>query len=170
MSWADLKRKYAAGECAASQSTEDMAARRILRALGLTEKTLWRREREAGIANDGRDTLLERARAVALELPEPIILPPVRDVKSVKEAERILFDLGETLTFGSSRGFCALVYRIKGGSSLRAIVSKGEADLLYVEELPTPCTIRKAADGKTVLLDCDAGTYYDTILKTKGTE
>ena len=168
MSWSDLKRRYERGEFGATQSTEDMAARRILHCLGLTEKTLWRRERETGLNNGDPKTLYERACDVARERPERIVLPPVRDVKSEKEAEDTLMELCETLTFHPTSGACALVYRVKGGKDLRALISKGQPDVLYLPEMPLPCTLRMGRDGKSVLACCDAEAYYATILGNNG--
>ena len=170
MSWAELKRKYENGGCSASQSTEDMAARRILHCLGLTEKGIWKAERETGLDRERREdsTLYERASALARLLPGRFVLPPVRDVKSVKEAEDILLELCETLTFHPTSGFCAIVYRVKGSDDVRALLSKGDTDVLYVPEVPMPCAVRRSRDGTHVLLDCEAEAYYATILGAKG--
>lgn len=167
-SWSDLKRDYERGVHTATQSTEDMAARRILRCLGLTEKSLGRHERERGLNVNCDQTLYERACAAAYDAVRTrLVLPPVRDVRSVKEAEETLLELCETLTFHPNGGFCALVYRVRGTQDLRALASKGATDVLYVPELPFPCGLRKSRDGQAVLVDCDAGDYYGTILGTK---
>ena len=67
MSWTDLKRRYERGDLLASQSTEDMTARRVLRAMGLTEASFPRAEHELGtdLKRTEETTLLERVRTTA---------------------------------------------------------------------------------------------------------
>lgn len=174
MSWADIKRKYER-QGTATQSTEDIVARRVLRACGLTEKALWRAERDAGTENERREdsTLLERTvrlvQAASSGSQTAFFPPPVvRDVKSFKEAEDTLLELID----GLDRTVRApvLVYRVKGGKDVRALQSKGCADMITVSELPLPCRIMKSRDGQETLVDCDAGTYFDTLLGRKGHE
>ena len=86
----------------------------------------------------------------------------------MKEAEDILLELCETLTFHPTSGFCAIVYRVKGADDVRALRSKGDTDVLYVPEVPMPCAVRRSRDGTHVLLDCEAEAYYATILGAKG--
>lgn len=175
MSWADIKRKYES-EGSASQSTEDMAARRVLRACRLTEKALWRAEKEAGtdLARREDSTLWERTVRLVRETVRATAFfpaPTVRDVKSFKEAEDTLLELVEGWT-AASRNVPVLVYRIRNcktaGGDLRALQSKGCADVLLLNELPLPCRLLRSRDGQSLLVDCDAGVYFDTLFGRKG--
>ena len=141
MSWADIKRKYANGGTSASQSTEDMAARRILRALGLTEQSLPQAETMAGTAAErtADTTLLERATNLYREyahagLRAAVPLPPVRDVRSFREAENTVLELAE------QRKRAVLVFRIRGTDHLQTIVRLSSL-LVDTDNLPMPLLI-----------------------------
>lgn len=174
MSWADIKRKYET-EGTASQSTEDMAARRVLRACGLTEKALWRAEKETGtdLARQEDSSLWERTvRLVRERAGSSAFFPPpvVRDVKSFKDAEDTLLELVDGWNAALCRNTPVLVYRVKGGKDIRALQSKGPADVLCTGELPLPCRLIISRDGKSIMVDCDAAVYFDTLFARKGTE
>ena len=156
MSWADVKRKYQAGGTSAGQSTEDMAARCILRALGLSERTLPNAERVTGTAEciTPDSTLLERATAVAATVACLPALPPVRDVKSPQEAEDMAVELGE-----QARGRADLVYRVRGDRTLMAMIRLGSL-LVDTDNMPMPCRLFRSRDCSCVLLACEARTYY----------
>lgn len=164
MSWADIKRKYAKGGTAATQSTEDMAARRILRAVGITESKLPAAEREAGLDVQADATLLERAEQLvnvyrgsrlSLNISR---LPPVRDVRSVKEAEDIVLEMAEPLGRRAD-----LVYHVRGGDNLMAVIRLGSL-LVDTDNLPLPCRLTRSRDASAVLLWCDAGVFYSSVI------
>lgn len=164
MSWADLKRKYESGECSATQSTEDMAARRVLRAMGLTEKSFPRAERELGtdLRRTETTTLLERVKAYFSEAHEATSrvwrFPEVRDVRSVKDAEHILMDLVEQ---SREKANTSLVYRIKQTDDLRVMTYIG-GGTIFGCDLTFPCILRKTGEG-LVISDCDAWDYFEHI-------
>ena len=168
MSWADIKRKYDGGGASATQSTEDMAARRVLRALGLSEKALPAAERNLGLdaRRQGDTTLLERASAMAERSGHRALwpLPPVRDVKSEKEAEDILLELAEQHKADLLRPV-ALVYRLKESQDLRAKIWLGDTDYLDLARLPMPCRLHRTRDCQHVLADCDAEVFYRSCAK-----
>ena len=163
MSWTDIKRKYANGGASASQSTEDMAARRILRAMGLSEKTLPAAEKAAGLAETRQadTTLLERATALVDAFGAAVLgrLPPVRDVRSLQEAENIVLELGE-----QNRGRADLVYHVRGGDSLMGVVRLGSL-LVDTDNIPMPCRLTRSRDGTAALLWCDAQVLYSKLLR-----
>lgn len=165
MSWADVKRKYSSGMTSASQSTEDMAARRILRALGLTEQSLPQAETMAGTASERMPdtTLLERAESLYLEYahagPRAVVpLPPVRDVRGFREAEDTVLELAE------QRKRAVLVFRIRGTDDLQAM-GRLNSLLVDTDNLPMPCRLMKSRDGKCVLLCCEAQDYYNNMIR-----
>ena len=174
MSWADVKRRYEQ-RGTATQSTEDMTARRILRAMGLTEKTIWRAEREAGTENSRREdsTLLERVTRLAqagYRGAERFFPPPtVRDVKNFREAEDTLMELVEAWKC-VSRNYPVLVYRTKGSKDIRVLQSRGCSDVMCLDDIAFPCTLLKGRDGNTTIVDCDAGVYFDKLLGRKAEE
>ena len=163
MSWADIKRKYANGGASASQSTEDMAARRILRAMGLSEKTLPAAEKAAGLAETRQadTTLLERTTALADAFGALVLrrLPPVRDVRNQREAENAVLELGE-----QNKGRADLVYRVHGDDRLMGVVRLSSL-LVDTDNMPMPCRMTRSRDGTAVLLWCDAQTLYSKLLK-----
>lgn len=167
MSWTDITRKYDGGGASATQSTEDMAARRVLRALGLTEKALPAAERKLGldIRRQEDTTLLERAAAVAERSGCTALWPlhPVRDVKSEREAEDILAELSEQALSHQATRPIALVYRVKGTEHLRATEYVGSGDLLDLTRVPLPCRLEKSRDGTCVVLHCDAQDFYNSL-------
>ncbi len=169
MSWTDIKRKYAGGGASATQSTEDMAARRVLRALGPTEKALPTAERKLGLDTRRQEdtTLLERAAAVADRSGCTALWPlhPVRDVKSEREAEDILAELSEQTLSHSATRPVAIVYRIAGTQDLRAKLWLGGVDCLDLSGLPLPCRLHRTRDGQHVLADCDAELFYKSCTK-----
>ena len=169
MSWADIKRKYEDGGASASQSTEDMAARRILRALGLSEKALPALERQLGldVRRQADTTLLERTDAVAQRSGCPALWPlaPVRDVKSVQEAEDAAIELSEQLRPCPALRPVAIVYRVRGSEGLRAKVWLGGLDMLDLHRVPLPCRLHRSRDLSCVLADCDAEDFYKSLVK-----
>ena len=173
MGWTDIKRKYENGGASASQSTEDMAARRILAALGLSEKALPGTERMLGLDVQRLDdtTMLERVDAVAQRSGCTALWPlaPVRDVKSAKEAEDAVIELAERQKSYAARPYVdrpvALVYRVKGSQDLRAKVWIGGVDLLDLQRVPLPCRLYRSRDMTCILADCDAGDFYKSLVK-----
>ena len=169
MSWADIKRKYDGGGAMASQSTEDMAARRVLRALGVTEKTLPAVERECGLdaKRQADTTLLERAAALAERMGRRALFPlaPVRDVRSLQEAELAVLELAEQRKHDDAAWPIALVYRVKGTEHLRAAEYVGPGDLLDLTRAPLPCQLAKSRDGTCVVLHCEAQDFYDSLAR-----
>jgi len=170
MSWADIKRRYEKSGGAATQSTEDLAARRILRALGLAEKTLWKAEKDTGLDNrvHAETTLLERATALArLKNSAFYPPPPVKDVRSFREAEDTVLELAEQRPYYDMARPVALVYRVKVGKSLRTLLYAGCNQFLDLTRTPFPCTLLKSRDGKAILCDCDAQDFYTLVLHTE---
>lgn len=173
MSWADIKRKYEDGGASASQSTEDMAARRILRALGLSEKALPGLERQLGLDAQRQDdtTLLERTDAVAQRSGCSALWPlaPIRDVKSVQEAEDAVLELAERQKSYAAKPYVdrpvAIVYRVKGSQDLRAKVWLGGVDLLDLYQIPLPCRLHRSRDLSCIMADCDAEIFYNSLVK-----
>lgn len=169
MSWTDIKRKYDGGGASATQSTEDMAARRVLRALGLTEKTLPAAERNLGLdaKRQADTTLLERASAVAQRSGHRALWPlaPVRDVRHWREAENTLLELAEQRRGDDSVRPIALVYRIAGTQDLRVKAYAGPGRLLDLSKAPLPCRVERSRDKSCVVIDCDAQTFYDSLLE-----
>ena len=165
MSWADIKRKYANGGTSASQSTEDMAARRILRALGLTEQKLPQAEAMAGTAVERvRDTtLLERVERLFMVYANDRLryvqsLPPIRDVRSFREAENTVIEIAE-----QHKG-ATLIFKIRGTDHLQA-VTRLSSLLVDTDNIPIPCRLERSHDKKCVLLYCDAQVYYDDLVR-----
>lgn len=162
MSWADIKNRYKTGGTVATQSTEDMAARRILRALGLAEKGLPAAEKAAGTAGQRQadTTLLERAGALVGALAPALrkALPPVRDVKNLREAEDAALELAE-----QRPGGYGLVYRVRGTENLMAMW-KPHAQLVDLADVPMPCRLFRSRDGSCVLMSCDAQALYDKLM------
>lgn len=170
MSWADIKRKYESSEGTATQSTEDMAARRILRALGVTEPHLYQAERESGtgglVSPDA--TLFERAVRLARNSTGAFYPPPtVMDVKNAKEAETALLELVDANKAKSVLKTPSVIYRIKGEKDLHAMLCLGDPEFLIVEKLPLPCRIRQSKDNGVLLADCDAQTYCNHAVKER---
>lgn len=173
MSWADIKRKYEDGGASASQSTEDMAARRILRALGLSEKALPGLERLLGLdaQRQADTTLLERTDAVAQRSGCTALWPlaPVRDVKSIQEAEDAVLELAERQKSYAAKPYVdrpvAIVYHVKGSEGLRAKVWLGGVDLLDLHRIPLPCRLYRSRDLSCVMADCDAEDFYKSLVK-----
>lgn len=151
MSWKDVKARYAAAG-GVLQATEDMVARRVLRAFGLVERTLPGAERELGIRDDVRDdtTLFERARAVALRL-------------GGKQCPSATFDCGTEKALLSEadelaeNGVDAAFARVGDGKPV-AVVSFAFDDTIFTDALVTPCSMRRSASGR-VFMVCDAGDY-----------
>jgi hypothetical protein len=165
MSWADIKKKYRDGGAMASQSTEDMAARRILRALGVTEKRLPAAEREYGldVKRQADTTLLERSEALAARIGRfPRV--PVRDVRSVQEATLTVLELAEQRKYDGTWP-AALVYRVKGSEHLHAAEYVGPGDLLDLTKIPLPCRLKKSRDWTCVVLHCDAQDFYNSLVR-----
>ena len=163
MAWTDIRRKYSGGGALASQSTEDMAARRILHALGLSEKRLPAVEKALGLdaMRQADTTLLERAGAVAKHSScGP--LPPVRDVKSDREAEEAVLELAEQRAVAFRPA--ALVYRIAGSQDLRAKLWIWSG-LLELDKIPLPCRVSHSRDSRGAVVDCDAQDYYSSLTK-----
>lgn len=165
MSWADIRKKYRDGGAMASQSTEDMAARRVLRALGVTEKTLPAAERECGLdaKRQADTTLLERAAALAGRICR-FPLAPVRDVRSVQEATLAVLEIAEQRKYDGTWPI-ALVYRVKGTEHLSAAEYVGPGDLLDLTKAPLPCRLEKSRDGTCVVLHCDAQDFYNSLVR-----
>ena len=165
MGWAEIKKRYESGGASASQSTENMAARRILHALGITEQLLSSAEAGAGLSYVKDATLLERSEGLVMYYSTAGMLrlrshlPPVRDVKSTKEADEIVLELAEQW-----RGRADLVYRIRGTDHLRAVIRLGST-LVDTDLLPMPCSLRRSKDESCVLLDCEAQPYYSTVIR-----
>ena len=165
MGWYDVKAKYDMFGTA-TQSTEDMVARRVLRAMGLTEKMLPRAERDLGTDRLRMEStsLLDRVKtyfAQAYEVPcRSFRFPAVRDVRSPKDAERVLLDLVE-----QSRDKCGttLVYRVKGTDDVRAMTYLGGSLTLFASDLVLPCTLRLTRDGAFLLSDCAAQDYFNHV-------
>ena len=173
MSWADIKRKYEDGGASASQSTEDMAARRILRALGLSEKALPGLERLLGLdaQRQADTTLLERTDAVAQRSGCSALWPlaPVRDVKSAQEAEDAVLELAERQKSYAAKPYVdrpvAVVYRVKGSQDLRTKVWLGGVDLLDPQRIPLPCRLYRSRDLSCIIADCNAEDFYKSLVK-----
>ena len=157
MSWADVKRRYRSGGASAAQSTEDMSARRILRAVGLAEKALPAFERETGLCAEVQPdtTLLERAeRAAAMRLQHAHLPPPpVRDVRVLQDAEDAVMEMAE------QRSPARLVYRVRGTDRLCAMV-RLSSSLVDTDNLPMPCRLARSRDGTAVILTCEADAFY----------
>ena len=151
MSWRDVKARYAAAG-GVLQGTEDMVARRVLRAVGLTEGRLFGAERELGLRDDVRDdtTLFERARAVALRLRG-------------KACPSTTFDCGtETALLAEAdelaeNGVSAFFARVGDGKPV-AVVGFAFAGAVYADAIVTPCALRRSSDGRLFMV-CDAGDY-----------
>ena len=176
MSWVDVKRRYEEGRTATDQSTEDMAARRILRAMGLTEKTMAAMEKATGTASEIRPdtTLLERAERLVRELDGKTLrlypgrLPPVRSVSSPKAAEDIVLELAEQAGGQAGRPARAeLVYRVRGADRLMAVTRLGSL-LVDTDNLPLPCSLTRSRDGTAVLLWCEADLLYRHLIRPEG--
>jgi len=169
MSWTDIKRKYEEGGADATQSTEDMAARRILRALGLSEKALPSWERRLGLDTLRQDdtTLYERACAVAQRSGCQALWPlaPLRDVKNAQEAEDAAIELSEQLRPCPALRPVAVVYRVKDTQELRVKVWLGGVDLLDLCRIPLPCKLYRSRDQSCVMADCDAEVFYKSLAK-----
>lgn len=167
MAWTDIRRKYSDGGASASQSTEDMAARRILRALGLSEKALPGLERQLGLDVQRQDdtTLLERTDAVAQRSGCSALWPlvPVRDVKSGREAEDAVVELAEMRGSDSERPV-AVVYRVAGTQDVRAKVWLGGLSLLYLDRIPLPCRLYRNRE-QCIMADCDAQDFYNSLTR-----
>lgn len=170
MSWVDIKRRYEEGRTATDQGTENMAARRILRAIGLTEKTMAAMEKATGTASEIRPdtTLLERAERLVRELDGKTLhlylgrLPPVRGVRNLQEAENIVLDLAEQADGRSGRA--NLVFRVRGTDSLMAVTRLGSL-LVDTDNLPLPCRLERSRDGTAVLLWCEADLLYRHLIR-----
>lgn len=161
MSWADIKRRYERGGLA-TQSTEDMCARRILRACGLDERRLFKFERDNGLRDAVRDdtTLYERAVAAAKAHSQAgYSLPPVRDVRSKKEAVDMLREIPAT--------YPTIVYRIRMDDP-RAMRLYPANEIVSLGELPAVCTVERVGD--CAIVGCDAQTYYDKLLKREDSD
>lgn len=173
MSWADIRKKYRDGGAMASQSTEDMAARRVLRALGVTEKALPAAERAAGLdaKRQADTTLLERAAALAATTGIPALypLPPVRDVKSPKEADDAVLEYAEQRRHYGKVNPVAIVYRVSGTQDLRAKIWVNDSDDCCIdpEGLPMPCRLYHAPGTTDILADCDAEVYFRHYARMK---
>lgn len=162
MSWADIKNRYKSGGTAATQSTEDMAARRILRALGLSEKGLTAAEKASGLADrrQADTTLLERVQAVVSAVSGRGPLPPVRDVRSIGEAEEMALELAE-----QDRANCWLVYRVRGTDNLMAMRRVCDDLGTVVDlDLPMPCRLFVSRGGCSVMVSCDAQALYNKLM------
>ncbi len=157
MSWASIKRRYETTGGLACQGTEDMVARRVLRALGLSEPRLAAAERESGLAYDEDATLLERAVAVARARSDSFgRMPEVMDVRSVRAVEKELADEYEER--GASEGAPAVAYRVAGEADVRVMSCLGPADSVRVGELPMPCRLH--AVGGNVMATCSVDAYF----------
>ena len=173
MSWADIKNKYRSGGTSADQRTEDMAARRVLRALGLSEKALPGLERLLGLdaQRQADTTLLERTDAVAQRSGCTALWPlaPVRDVKSAQEAEDAVLELAERQKSYAAKPYVdrpvAVVYRVKGSQDLRAKVWLGGLDLLDPQRIPLPCRLYRSRDLSCIMADCAAEDFYKSLVK-----
>lgn len=173
MSWADIKNKYRSGGTSADQRTEDMAARRVLRALGLSEKALPGLERLLGLdaQRQADTTLLERTDAVAQRSGCTALWPlaPVRDVKSAQEAEDAVLELAERQKSYAAKPYVdrpvAVVYRVKGSQDLRAKVWLGGLDLLDPQRIPLPCRLYRSRDLSCIMADCSAEDFYKSLVK-----
>lgn len=166
MSWTDLKRRYERGDLLASQSTEDMTARRVLRAMGLTEAAFPRAEHELGtdLKRTEETTLLERVRTYFYEryptTSRCFRFPEVRDVRSIGDAENVLLDIAEQAK--DTKGV-SLVYRIKGTENVRVMSTLSPGGMIFGYELPLPCVLRATRDKGSIICDCDAQAYFDHV-------
>lgn len=165
MGWAAVKAKYDLLGTA-TQSTEDMVARRVLRAMGLTEKAFPRAERELGTDQKRTDStsLLERVKTYFAQAYEVTCrsfrFPMVRDVKSPKDAEHVLLDLVEQAR--DKRG-TTLVYRVRGTDDVRALTCLGSGSTLFACDLVLPCVLRRTRDGTFLLSDCAVQDYFNHV-------
>lgn len=165
MSWADIKNRYRSGGTAATQSTEDMAARRILRALGLSEKGLTAAEKAAGIADrrQADTTLLERVQAVVSAVAGRSALPAVRDVRNVGEAEEMALEIAEQ---NPSNPW--LVYHVKGTDGLMAVRRVCDVCGTVVElDMPMPCRLFVSRGGNSIMVSCDAQALYNKLMNSE---
>ena len=163
MSWADIKNRYKTGGTAATQSTEDMAARRILRALGLSEKGLPAAEKAAGLADrhQADTTLLERVQAVVSAVAGRGALPAVRDVRNVGEAEAMALEIAE-----QSPSNPWLVYRVKGTNGLMAMRRVCDVCGTVVGlNMPMPCRLFVSRGENSIMVSCDAASLYNKLLR-----
>lgn len=161
MSWASIKRRYETEGGLAGQSTEDMVARRILRALGLSGPRLAEAEREAGLEYDEDATLLERAVAVARARSDSFgRMPEVMDVGSERPVERELADEYEER--GTSEGAPAIAYRTDDGKDVRVMTCLGQPESVQVRAIPMPCRLHMACGH--VMATCSAEAYFGKML------
>ena len=165
MSWSAVKAKYDLLGTA-TQSTEDMVARRVLRAMGLTEAAFPRAERDLGTDRKRTEStsLLERVKTYFAEAHEVTCciwkFPAVRDVRSIGDAEHTLLDLVDQ---ARDKLGTTLVYRVKGTDDVRTLTFLGAGGILHTCDMAFPCLIRKTRYGKWLLADCDAQDYFDHI-------
>jgi hypothetical protein len=161
MSWASIKRRYEAEGGLAGQSTEDRVARRILRALGLSEPRLAAAERGSGLAYDEDATLLERAVRIARTRSDSFgRMPEVMDAKSDKAVEKELADEYEER--GTSEGAPAIAYRVGDEKEVRVMSCLGPCGSVQVCDLPLPCRLHVACGH--VMATCEAETYFSKRL------
>lgn len=163
MSWADIKKRYERGRIN-SQSTEDMVARRILRALGLTDKKLYEFECDNGIRDKVQEDtpLLDRAEAAAAVVGGLSLIPEVREVKSGKEAETNLMELMEG-GYTNPRNN-RIVYRVKRGKDVRVLIAVRGNAAIDTANLPLPCALARGKEDDIVLIDCAADVYFNSVL------
>lgn len=165
MGWAAVKARYDLLGTA-TQSTEDMVARRVLRAMGLTEKAFPRAERNLGTDQRRTDStsLLERVKVYFAQAYEVTsrswAFPAIRDVKSAKDAEHTLLDLVEQ---ARDKHGTTLVYRVKGTDDIRTLTFLGSGGTLFGVDLVLPCLLRQTQDRKWLLADCDAQDYFNHV-------
>ena len=161
MSWASIKRRYEAEGGLAGQSTEDMVARRVLHALGLSEPRLAAAERESGLAYDEDATLLERAVAVAMARSDSFgRMPEVMDARSVKAVEKELADEYEER--GKSEGTPAIAYRIGDERDVHVMSCLGPCGAVQACDLPLPCRLHMACGH--VMATCSAEAYFGKMI------
>lgn len=163
MGWREVRERYMkAGGTA--QGTEDMLARRVLRAFGLNERTLPETERKLGVRDShvhDDTTLFERARAVALRLGGKQCPSATFDCRTEKA---LLAEADELAENGVDAAFA----RVGGGKPV-AVVSFAFDDTIFTDVLVTPCSMRRAASGRVFMI-CDAGDYVKWLYGEKDNE